>query len=396
MADHALVEDQPRRSSSSSERKRPCGDVERPGHKKTKGTLPSSHSSSQHDLPAGDLPSLGGEVNNEPGPPTGGDFGRLTVLLSDLVNKLDSGAQVSAPPLGGSDFSGFHDLSGSEECASPESERDQLISPDLAPDPLDDLDGISSAQPAPSAEDDLDFLRALDDLAGCFTGEESKGEAVSERLASIVNTSLRRRPNTENVKAACSRLLVPSNVPNMKVPETNPAISRALSVGGKLLDARLAHTNALLLKALVPIIRCISDIGEKTGKSISSYLGGFNDSLRLVVSAFNYLNHLRKEVARIHVHDTALTDLCKWDYEVGKDALFPFDVAKKCDEIHKMKRLGRPSFRPYKFGRPQGYDARQGAKRPYFSRAKPSSSSRPFLGQRQSRGRRTHNYKHPQ
>lgn len=318
-------------------------------------------------------------------------------MLGVSVNKLNSRGQVHDPTLGSSELRGFHDLSDSEvDCPSPESRLDQLIAPEPVPDPLDDLEGITSAQSAPAAENDADFLKALEELASCFNGEDPKGEAVSERLASIVNTSLRRRPNTENVKTTCIRLLVPSNVPNMKVPETNPVISNALSVGGKVLDARLVHTNGLLLKALVPILRCLSDIGENTCKPLASYLSGFNDSLRLVVSAFNYLNHLRKEVARIHVHDSALTELCKWEHEVGKDALFPFDVAKKCDEIHKTKKLGRPSFRPYKFGRPQGHDYRHTTKRPYLPRAKPSSSSRPFLGQKQSRGRRTHNYKHPQ
>ncbi|MPC79354.1 hypothetical protein E2C01_073877 [Portunus trituberculatus] len=43
-----------------------------------------------------------------------------------------------------------------------------------------------------------------------------------------------------------------------------------------------------------------------------------------------------------------MVDLCKWECEVGQDELFPFDVAKKCEEIHKAGRLGWPSFRPSK------------------------------------------------
>ena len=53
-------------------------------------------------------------------------------------------------------------------------------------------------------------------------------------------------------------------------------------------------------------------------------------------------------MARLHVSDTALAELCKWECNAGTDVLFPFDVVKKCDEIHKTKKLGRPSFRPYK------------------------------------------------
>lgn len=177
----------------------------------------------------------------------------------------------------------------------------------------------------------------MDELSDCFHGEEPKGDPVSDRLASILNVSLRRRPNGDNVKATCNHLKVPNNIPNMKVPQTNPAVTKVMSVGGKLLDARLTNTNNLPLKALVPSAHYINDIGEKTGKPLNAYLEDFNNSLRLVVSAFNYINQIRKEVIRFHVNDTALAELCKADCEVGTDDLFPFDIVKKCDEIHKTK-----------------------------------------------------------
>ena len=60
--------------------------------------------------------------------------------------------------------------------------------------------------------------------------------------------------------------------------------------------------------------------------------------------------------------------------------------------ISQMKGVGRPSFRPCKFGRPQGYVARRSTRRPYLSRAKHIYllfSS--FCSQRQFWGRRMHN-----
>ena len=141
------------------------------------------------------------------------------------------------------------------------------------PDPLDDLDALGPAHQRDADADSAEFLQALEEFSGIFHGEEKKGEPLSDRLASILDASLRRRPSTEGVKTACSRIKIPSNVPNMTVPVTNAAITKAMSVGGKLLDTRLCHTNGVLIKALVPIARCISDIGDKTGKSITSYLG---------------------------------------------------------------------------------------------------------------------------
>lgn len=163
------------------------------------------------------------------------------------------------------------------------------------------------------------------------------------------------------------------------------------------MDARLTHINGLLLKALVPITQCVSDVGERKGKAVNFYLEGLNDCLRLLISAFNYANQLRKEVARVHVNDTALADLCKWECEVGTDKLFPFDLVKKCDEIHRTKKLGRPSFRPYKTSRGKNFSfGRQDYRKPYSSRARSRIPSRSFLGQRQPYGRRTQPYKPPQ
>ncbi|MPC77897.1 hypothetical protein E2C01_072366 [Portunus trituberculatus] len=185
------------------------------------------------------------------------------------------------------------------------------------------------------------------------------------------------------------------------VPVTNTAVTKAMSVGGRLVDARLFYVNGLLCKALVPVVQCISDIGEKKGKPLHGYLDGLNSSLRLMTSVVNYLNHLRKEVARLHVHDPAMTDLCKWECEVGWDELFPFNVVKKCEEIHKTRKLGRPVFRPFWNRRLATF--RQFSRRPgHYQqwRALPQRTGsrhhvRPFLGQRASQGRRTQRYSMP-
>uniref|UniRef100_A0A0P4WG63 Reverse transcriptase domain-containing protein n=1 Tax=Scylla olivacea TaxID=85551 RepID=A0A0P4WG63_SCYOL len=162
----------------------------------------------------------------------------------------------------------------------------------------------------------------------------------------------------------------------MTVPVTNAAITKAMSVGGKLLDTRLCHTSGMLVKALVPIARCISNIGQKTGKPITSYLNDLNES-----STFDFcseLNQLRKEVARIHISDSALAELCKWECEVGQEDLFPFDVVKKCEDILKARRLGKPAFRPYRYGRTRKFAPRQGTRKPHYQ-SRERNSQRPFF-----------------
>ena len=106
------------------------------------------------------------------------------------------------------------------------------------------------------------------------------------------------------MKATSAKVKLPNNVKNFKLPVTNNDITKAMTTGGKLLDARLARTNGILSKAIMPIARFLSDFGEKKSHPTEYYLTGLNSSLRLLTATFNYLNQIRKEVARIHVNDS--------------------------------------------------------------------------------------------
>lgn len=176
---------------------------------------------------------------------------RLSTLLSGLTGRLDKAPARPVESGGtGADFSGFHALSSSEE------EEGQLGA--TPPDPLDDLDQLGR-----DATVDEDFLRAFRDFSGNLYGEEEKGEPLSDRLAAILNSSLRRRPQADSVKSARGSIKLPSNVPNLAAPATNPAITKATSLHGWLVHSKLFHTNGLLTKASVPAAVCWSDIGDK-------------------------------------------------------------------------------------------------------------------------------------
>ena len=180
------------------------------------------------------------------------NYDRLSCLLGSLIERLDKKAAV---PSSRSSVAGLHDLSSSD------GEDGELT--ECLPDPLDDLDALCSPQLTGTDPEEDVFLQALDEFSGTFHCEEKKGKPLSDRLASILNDSLRRRPSTEGVKTVCSKIMIPSNVPNMTVPATNSAILKAMNANGKLLDTRICYTNGVLVKALVPLARCISDVGKK-------------------------------------------------------------------------------------------------------------------------------------
>ena len=264
-----------RRSSSHSSNKRSKPDTERhrEEHKGRKDCQqvdndPQPGCASQLSLVAADPPPPPGPPQDvsSAAAPQSLDFSQLTALLSTVIQKLDTSAQASTSQQSFSGFSGAHAL-----------------------DTLGQSPALSTSQ----VDEDDAFSKALGELSAHCHGEEEKGEPLSERLASILNESLRRRPSSEAIKLTCSKIQLPNNVPNLCVPYTNSAITKALSTGGKLLDTRLFHTNGLLSKALVPLAQCVSDIGEKAGKPLGHYLGGFNNSM--LVSAINFLNHMRKK-----------------------------------------------------------------------------------------------------
>ncbi|MPC68725.1 hypothetical protein E2C01_062931 [Portunus trituberculatus] len=168
-----------------------------------------------------------------------------------------------------------------------------------------------------------------------------------------------------------------------------------MTVGGKLRDKWLFHTNGLLSKALVPVAQCISDIGEGKGKPVSSYLEGLDNSLRLLASAVNYVNQLWKEVARINVNDSPLAELCKWECAVGKEVLFPFDVTKKCDKICKTRKVGRHLLHPHKMSGPKRFAPYGSTSGLFFhpSQSQSRTSSRHFLCQKLPQGKGAWPYK---
>ncbi|MPC65680.1 hypothetical protein E2C01_059818 [Portunus trituberculatus] len=156
-------------------------------------------------------------------------FDHLSMVISDLIAKLDGNQAASASDRSCTNYSGFTAIS----C---EDEDDKI--PVGAADPLNEHDSFGDPQLAhPEARsDNADFLHALEELSGHFHSEEEMGELLSACLATILDASLRYRPSSDAVKSTCGKIKLSSNVPNLTVPMTNSAITTAKSVGGKFIN----------------------------------------------------------------------------------------------------------------------------------------------------------------
>ncbi|MPC46998.1 hypothetical protein E2C01_040732 [Portunus trituberculatus] len=127
---------------------------------------------------------------------------RFSTLLSGLIDRLDkTPAQPVESIVTGTNFSRFRALSSSVE------EEGQIQA--SQPDPLDDLDQLAHNENV-----DKDFMKALEEFYGNFYSEEEKDEPLLARLATILNSSLRRRPQADSVKSTCGSINLSSNVLN--------------------------------------------------------------------------------------------------------------------------------------------------------------------------------------
>ena len=344
----------------------------------------------------------GGTVTSQAPPhaPPSADISRtearvdeLFRMMNCLMQKMDGGQQYDRS----SDDA--HSLSSSDEEAEPEDD-----------DPFERMSSIISNmadvnKPGTSGHHDSSFSQVLADLAGSFHDEEEKGEPLTEELARILNTALRKKPVDSAVKATVSQFKLPANVPNLTVPSTNVDISAAMSQDGKKIDSNLSQINNLLARAIVPIAGIVNAIGLGSPKDIKAYLSDMNSSIRLVVAAFNYINQTRKLVAKAHIKEDALGKICRWEHEVGETQLFPFDVTKKVEEMNKTKKLGSSSkkFKDQAF-KSFGHGKSSFRKTPFYKK-RPSSqgyqghkysqanSSRPFLGKSQAQSSHKSSYR---
>ena len=171
----------------------------------------------------------------------------------------------------------------------------------------------------------------------------------------------------------------------------NDDVAQAMPRYAKLLDRCIVSTTDLVNKAIVPIANMVKDLGMGHEKTLKDYSDGLETSLRLLVAASNYQNYLRKVIVRQSVANAYLRSLCDWSSPVGTSAVWDLEVTKKCGELARARKIGRPSYgRRYNDGRyrsrgsgGRGYDggrAKEG--RGYYN------DSRPFLGKRARRGRR--------
>ena len=282
---------------------------------------------------------------------------------------------------------GVNDGGGSHDCVAEGVNSDYVLGTqvgetDEGEDPLSGLFSPPELGSDPEVKDNSNFVQTIEDLAAIFHDDDEVDVALPEALAKALNTTLRKRPVDEKVKSLASKIKTPVNVQNFKVPVMNDDVLRAMTGPAKLIDRYIVGTTKLINKAMVPLVNVIKDCSLSQDAPMRKYSESVGTSLRLLAAASNYQNYLRKILVRNNVRDDNLHTLCTWEYEVGTDELWKLEVTKKCGELARARRIGRPYYGRRFFG---GRFRARGYGRGFGGRA---NDYRPFLGRKFSRGRR--------
>ena len=113
---------------------------------------------------------------------------------------------------------------------------------------------------AAKADEPSQFQKLKNAFQGFFNSDEEAGPDVLADFATIINKGLRRKPNDEAIKTAMAKFK--ANIPNMKVPATNPDVTKALKKGASILDFSIRKAQQSLATGMVPLVQWLHDFGS--------------------------------------------------------------------------------------------------------------------------------------
>ena len=160
----------------------------------------------------------------------------------------------------------------------------------------------------------------------CEQASEVTSEDLNERLATVYNPLLRKKPNDEAVAKIIKSHPRPGNMNNLIVPKTNPGVFSELRKGVQLVDASAQFIQELLSKAMTPNLRLVSKIASLTKEEcpkvlLADHFDEIADTLKLTTAAFSLMHQLRKDIVRNNIH-SPVASLCNWKHDVGETLLF--------------------------------------------------------------------------
>lgn len=206
------------------------------------------------------------------------------------------------------------------------------------------LDSLLSAANKPTSAQASSGEDPLADLLQFFQPETAPGPQISQKLAEIINSGMRAKPNDAALDKLIEKFPIPENCDNLVVPKTNPLIWDKISQPARMHDNSVQKQQRLLIHALIPVIRVVDNLLQSNaggGKPVSGdILSPLMDTIRMLVSLFMKLCQSRRESIKGNLH-APFTKLCSVDQPVSKDLLFGDEVTKNIKDISEADAIGK-------------------------------------------------------
>ncbi|CAB4006980.1 Hypothetical predicted protein [Paramuricea clavata] len=264
-------------------------------------------------------------------------FSSLGELLTDLMQQKSRGKRSRQKSRSSSPASADGDQKTSPKRARLEDEQNDDVAVLL---------GESQPQGENSGNDNEKEFGAILDSVVQELDEEQLGPAVSEKLAEVINKTLRSKLSEEKLKEKQNAYPRPQNCESLETTRVNPEIWAQLQSSTRSRDIRLQKVQSVLLKGLLPLVQLLEncrqsdDRSTDKGKIIKLAL----DSVSLVAQANVELNSRRRALIKPDLNEK-FQQICG-DHVPITTLLFGDDVAKTLQDIASTNRVSQKVATP--------------------------------------------------
>ncbi|CAB3992944.1 Hypothetical predicted protein [Paramuricea clavata] len=266
-------------------------------------------------------------------------FSSLGELLTDLMQQKSRGKRSRQKSRSSSPASADGDQTTSPKRARLEDEQNDDVAVLLG-------ESQPQGQGENSGNDNEKEFGAILDSVVQELDEEQLGPDVSEKLAEVINKTLRSKLSEEKLKEKQNAYPRPQNCESLETTRVNPEIWAQLQSSTTSRDIRLQKVQSFLLKGLLPLVQLLEncrqsdDRSTDKGKIIKLAL----DSVSLVAQANVELNSRRRALIKPDLNEK-FQQICG-DHVPITTLLFGDDVAKTLQDIASTNRVSQKVATP--------------------------------------------------
>lgn len=223
----------------------------------------------------------------------------------------------------------------------------------------------------------------VDYYSSFFKAEESVGEPIRDKLATVVNQSLQTVSdvNGEVIKTLMDKYKIPSNVDNLLIPSLNPEFRELSTVRNQ--DYRMVFIQKLVLKCLCASLSLCQDLhtarSSRSPADLKQIYFKSLDVMSLLVTSFTNITKKRQDACK-YVSDPKFKRVCA-AANINGELLFGSDFQKQLREESEQRKIVPfasgilKNVRPLPPLRTMGGRVQHG--RPFVRRVHPSQRAQP-------------------